>query len=196
MAQIGSRKGAAEQVSLILALIAFVAIGGLLYWLNITAEPTGTTLVPQDTAQEEEPISDVPIVELASLREQSAGYMNLELELRNQTVASFLGDQAFWIGPQDSPFLVRLPAEAEAPELEMEDDVHVRGIVREMSDSVLDAWEADGVISGGGDRAVASFAEIFLEANQVRLVDGGSGEGESGGGEGQSGDEGGGATGS
>lgn len=176
MAQTGSRRGAAENTSLILAVIAFVAIGGLIYWLSVTAEPTATAVVPQDTA-EEEPVSDVPIVDLGSIREEAQGYVGLEVEVRNQSVTSTLGEQAFWIGSQDNPFLVKMDTAMSAPQPETGDTIHVRGFVHEMSDSVLNDWEARGAIAGSGERAVASFAEVFLQAVSVRDPSGGGGQG-------------------
>lgn len=174
MAQTGSRRGAAENTSLILAVLAFVAIGGLIYWLNVTAEPTATAVVPQDTA-DEEPVSDVPIVDLGSIRQETEGYLGLEVELRNQNVTSTLGGQAFWIGSQDNPFLVKVDSAVSAAQPGTGDTVNVRGFIHEMSDSVLDAWEAQGAIAGSGERAVASFAEVFLQAMSVRNRSGGGG---------------------
>jgi len=191
MAQTGSRKGAAQNTSLILAVLTFVAIGGLMYWLNVTAEPTATAVVPQQNG-DDEPVSDVPIVDLGSIRAETSEYVDLEVELRNQNVSSTLGGQAFWIGAQDQPFLVKMDTTVSAPRPANGDTVDVRGIIHEMSDSVLDAWEARGAISGSGDRAVASFAEVFMEASMVRARSGGGAEGQSGGDQGGDQDGGGG----
>lgn len=189
MAQTGSRRGAAQNTSLILAVVAVVAIGGLMWWLNVTAEPTATAVVPQQDMNDE-PVSDVPIVDLGSLRAETTEYVGLEVELRNQNVSSTLGGRAFWIGAQDQPFLVKMDSTITVSQPTNGDTVNVRGIIHEMSDSVLDAWETQGAIAGSGDRAVASFAEVFMEASSVRARSGGGeggseGEGEdAGGGEG------------
>ena len=131
-------------------------------------------MVPQDTA-DEEPVSDVTIVDLGSIRQESEGYLGLEVELRNQNVTSTLGGQAFWIGSQDNPFLVKVDSAVSAAQPGTGDTVNVRGFIHEMSDSVLDSWEAQGAIAGSGERAVASFAEVFLQAMSVRSRSGGGG---------------------
>ena len=189
MAETGSRRGAASTTSLILATVAVVAIGGLIYWLNVTAEPTQVELTPEDTASEE-PVSDVPIVALEDLRAEIAEYENIEFEMRGQTVNSLLGDQGFWIGPQDNPFLVMMDSAmaSSTDAVEPNDTLNVRGTLRTMADSILDRWEEEGVISGQGERAVASFAEYFMNASQVRPAAGGGQGGASGsGGQGQDG---------
>lgn len=178
MASTGSRRGAAN-VSLILAVIAFVAMGGLIYWLNITAEPTQTQFVPEDTAAEEEPVSDVPLVELEQLRAELEEYVGLEIEMRRLTVSSTLGDYGIWVGPQDNPFLVMQDSSFAAGDVQVSngDSITARGTIHEMSDSVLNAWEERGAIAGAGERAVASFAEIFMEANSIREPGGGGSQG-------------------
>lgn len=182
MPHTGSRTGAAN-VAVILAIVAFITIGGLIYWLGVTAEPTERE-VPAAEDTQEEPVLDVPIVAVESIRSEPAGYVDLELAIRNETVNSFLGERGVWIGPSDNPFLVMVDsaAYAAAPELAVDDPVHVRGDLRAMSDSVLDSWEEQGAIAGEGDRAVASFADYFLEASEVEVADGGSpaGDGQQG----------------
>jgi len=193
MASTGSRRGAAPTMSLILAIAAFLAIGGLIYWLNVTAEPTQTEFVPQDTASEE-PVGDYPIVTLEQLRSELQEYVGFEVQMRGLTVNSTLGEYAFWVGPQDNPFLVMRDSTAFANRMELAngDGVAVTGVINEMSDSTLDAWEELGAIEGQGERAVASFAEVFMEAHSVerREQSGQQGKGSSGQG-GQSGDSGG-----
>lgn len=169
MAETGSRRGAAPNTSLILAVAAVAAISGLIYWLNVTAEPTQVEYVPEDTAAEEEPVTDVPVVALQELRAELAEYETIQIQMQEQVINSLLGDQAFWIGPQDNPFLVRMDSAALATtdSVVVNDTVNVRGRILSMSDSVLNSWEEIGVISGEGERAVASFAEYFMEANRV-----------------------------
>lgn len=176
MAQTGSRTGAAN-IAAILAIVAFIAMGGLIYWLQITAVPTQREVpVEEETQEEEPPLLDVPIVDIEGIRAEAQAYVDLELAIRNETINSFLGETGVWIGPSENPFLVKLDstAQADAPELAVDDPVHVRGEVRAMSDSVLDDWEARGEIAGEGDRAVASFADHFLEANEIEIASQGS----------------------
>lgn len=184
MAQIGSRRGAVN-VAMILALVAFVAIAGLIYWLEVTAVPTQTEVVVEDT-QEDEPVLDVPIVDLESVREESEGYLGLEVALRNHSLNSRLGSRGLWVGPEDNPFLVMAPDSATAQQVAVGDAVNLRGYIRSMSDSVLDVWEEEGAISGEGERAVASFSDQFLEASEVSRGSGDGSGSQAGGGQGGS----------
>lgn len=187
MAERGARAGAANTASLVLAIVAFISVGGLIVWLDRTAEPTQVDYEPEDTAATE-PVSDVPIVDLEQVRTELAEYEDLEIEMRDYSVNSLLGEQAFFIGSEDNPFLVKMDSAAaeRTGQVETEEVVDLRGTMRAMSDSVLDAWEASGAIEGEGERAVAQFAEFFLEAHQVRR------QGEDGGGGGSGGSSGGG----
>lgn len=173
MAEIGSRRGAVN-VAVILAIVAIVAVGGLIYWLEITAVPTQREVVEEDTG-DEPPVLDVPIVRIEAIREEPEGYQGIEVAVRNEEINSRLGEQGVWVGPDDNPFLVKLngPAASTAAEMEIGDRVHLRGFIYAMSDSVLDAWEEEGAISGEGERAVASFAEQFLDASEIEPAQGG-----------------------
>jgi len=54
MATLGSRRGFADKLSLPLMVLSFVILGGFLYWLNITAEPTEVvTALPMEFGEVE-----------------------------------------------------------------------------------------------------------------------------------------------
>lgn len=181
MAERGSRAGAANTAGLVLAIIAVLSVGGLIVWLDRTAEPTEVEYEAEDV-EEPEPTSDVPIVELEQVRSEMAEYVSLEIEMRDYSINSLLGEEAFFIGSDDNPFLVKMDSQAVAQtgEVSTEQTVTLRGTIRAMSDSVLNAWEEAGAIEGEGERAVAQFAEYFLEANRVQDVDGGGGSDDGG----------------
>ena len=40
MATLGSRRGFADKLSLPLMIVSFLILGGFLYWLSVTAQPT------------------------------------------------------------------------------------------------------------------------------------------------------------
>lgn len=193
MAERGPRAGAANTAGLVLAIVAVLSVGGLIVWLDRTAEPTEVEYEAEDVEETEAPESDVPIVELEQVRTEMADYEALEIEMRDYSINSLLGEEAFFIGSEDNPFLVKMDAEAveETGEVSTEESVNLRGTIRAMSDSVLDAWEEAGAIEGEGERAVAQFAEYFLEANQVDVLDedGGDDGDEGDGDDGAGGDE-------
>lgn len=183
MAERGSRAGAANTASLVLAIVAVLSVGGLIVWLDRTAEPTEVEYEAEDV-EEPEPTSDVPIVELEQVRSELAEYTSLEIEMRDYSINSLLGEEAFFIGSSDNPFLVKMDSQAveRTDGVSTGQTVNLRGTIRSMSDSVLDAWEEAGAIEGEGERAVAQFAEYFLEANQVQVLgdDDGSDDGDGG----------------
>ncbi len=56
----------------------------------------------------------------------------------------------------------------------------VTGVVHEMSDSTLDAWEAEGSFTSDSDRFVAEFAETYIEADRFQLRPGSQSQEEGG----------------
>ena len=93
------------------------------------------------------------------------GQLDHVVEVTGARVTSRLGTQAFWIGPDDAPYLVKMsPAMVgSGTEVMVESLVKLVGTVHMMSDSVLTSWEGQGVFSNEGDRIVAEFATSFLE---------------------------------
>ncbi len=176
MATLGSRRGFAEKFSLPLMLLAFVLVGGFLYWLNITAEPTEVAIAEE---VEERGSTASSILSLDDFLANPEGQVDATVEVTGARVASLLGTQAFWIGPDDAPYLVKLSPELVEAGTEMVPGamVSVIGTVYMMSDSVLTAWDALGAFGNQGDRIVAEFATSFLEASDVREQGGGAPDG-------------------
>ena len=183
MANFGSRRGFADKLSLPLMILAFLVVIGFLYWLNVTAEPTEVVIV-----EEEDPRSSgaSAILDVADFLPEARQYQGLVVEVTGARVASRLGPQAFWIGPDDAPFLVKMgPEVLEAGAVVLvEQRVNLTGTVHMMSDSTHAAWDAAGAFPNEGDRIVAEFAigSPFLEITAVeRSGPAGAGEGGAGG---------------
>jgi hypothetical protein len=176
MANLGSRRGSADQLALPLMILSFVLVGGFLYWLNVSAEPT---VVAIEEAAPEHQSGASAILDLADFLENPEGQIDALVEVNAARVASRLGTQAFWVGPDDSPFLVRMSPElvAEGGDIQVESIVTIVGTVYMMSDSVLASWDEQGVFSNEGDRIVAEFATSFLEARSVEAEGGGAASG-------------------
>ena len=183
MANFGSRRGFAEKLSLPLMVVAFLAVVGFLYWLNITAEPTEVTIVEEDTGRSGSGAS--AILDVADFLPNAAQYEGQVVEVLGARVASRLGPQAFWIGPDDRPFLVKMSAELmqSSTQILIEQRLNLTGTVWIMSDSVHAAWDAQGAFPNEGDRIVAEFAigSPFLEATVAERPGGGEGDGGAGG---------------
>jgi hypothetical protein len=163
-------------------ILAFLVVIGFLYWLNVTAEPTEVTIV-----EEEDPRSSgaSAILDIADFLTDAATYEGQVVEVTNARVASRLGPQAFWIGPDDAPFLVKIgPELVEAgTEVLVAQVLMLTGVVWTMSDSAHAAWDAAGAFPTEGDRIVAEFAigSPFLEVSAVESPGGAAGGGGDGG---------------
>lgn len=176
MATLGSRRGFADKLSLPLMIVSFLILGGFLYWLSVTAEPTEVAIVEETT--DEGPGASA-ILALEDFLANPEGQLDAIVEVTGARVASRLGTQAFWIGPDDRPYLVKMgPEVIEAgTEILVESVVKITGTVYMMSDSVLTDWDGMGVFSNEGDRIVAEFATSFLEAVSIEAVGGGGAAG-------------------
>ena len=166
MSDLGSRRGGVEKYSLPLMVAAFVLIAGFLYWLNLAAQPTEVEVV--ETGETE---TGVTTVTLEAFMMDPAQYDGQEIRITETRVASPLGTQAFWAGPNDNPFLVKLAPGLveEGVTVEPGTIVTVIGTVSMMSDSVLISWSDAGAFQSEGDRIVAEFALRFVE---IRLIEG------------------------
>ncbi len=168
MANFGSRKGFADKLSLPLMILAFLVVIGFLYWLNVTAEPTQIVI---EEEVEGRGSSASAILNVEDFLASAAQYDGQVVEVTGARVASRLGPQAFWIGPDDRPFLVKMAPElVEAgTDIRIEQRVTLVGFVSIMSDSTHSAWDAQGAFPSEGDRIVAEFAigSPFLEVSEI-----------------------------
>lgn len=179
MGILGSRRGFADKLTLPLMIVAFLAVIGFLYWLNVTAEPTQVEIVEDEgpTASGASAILDV-----ADFLPDATQYEGRIVEVTNVRVASRLGPQAFWIGPDDQPFLVKMaPSLVESgADVPTEQRLTLTGTVHMMTDSTHAAWAVLGAFPNEGDRIVAEFAvgSPFLEVTAIQAGGAGSGGGD------------------
>lgn len=158
----------AGQFSWLWMLATLVVVGAFMYWLAVTAEPSGPRVVEEDDAAETEVAAAT--VALEDLVAGLSNYVGTNVRLEGIPVASRLGTQAFWTATSTgTPFLIRLTPEAVAGGVTVDpgQTVTVVGRIFAMSDSVIAAWEQEGAIAGAGQRAEAEFATAFLEARVV-----------------------------
>ncbi len=177
MATLGSRRGFADKLSLPLMIVSFLVLGGFLYWLNITAEPTEVAI--EETTEEEGPVAS-SVLTVDDFLANPEGQIDATVRVTGARVASRLGTQAFWIGPDDQPYLVKMDPQLvnAGTQVLVESVVNITGSVYMMSDSVLASWDTLGVFGNEGDRIVAEFATSFLEASGIQTMGGGGGTGE------------------
>ncbi len=174
MATLGSRRGFADKLSLPLMIVSFLILGGFLYWLSITAQPTEVAIAEETT---DEGTRASAILAMTDFLANPEGQIDAVVEVTGTRVASRLGTQAFWIGPDEGPYLVKMSPDlvAAGTEVLVESIVNITGTVFMMSDSVLNSWDGLGVFSSEGDRIVAEFATSFLEAVEIQAIGGGGG---------------------
>ena len=166
-----SRAGAAK-LGTPLMILCFLAIGGFLYWLSITAAPT-------EVVVEEEPEEDVAVnvIAFADFSAGTSSYIGEEITLQGISVSSLLGPQGAWTSLENgTPYLLRFSESALADSVEIVSggSINVTGMVMAMSDSILNAWEAAGGFPQTGDRMQAEFALDFIEGTSVSDAQSGS----------------------
>ncbi len=150
-------------------LLSVVVVGGFLYWLSATSEPTQVAVAEPDAAE----YNEVPFAQFSASPE---AYRGQEVMLRAVPVVSPMGSQAFFTNladAQNTPFLLHLSAGlvADSVTVAVGDSVDVAGVVLAMSDSVVSAWELAGAIANDGERSLALFAEHFVEILSVDGVE-------------------------
>jgi hypothetical protein len=187
-----SRSGAAN-LGMPLMIVAFLAIFGFLYWLNLQGQALEAEkeAAIREAAAADSAESDLGAItiEASQIQMDAAPYEGQLVRLDSLPVASGLGTQGFWLEmPNKNPFLVSLTDQARADSVTITpgENVTVFGTIRAMSDSVLNAWSTVGSI-GEGDRLAAEFATHYLDAVRVRVnagAPGATGPGQNEGGEG------------
>ncbi len=168
MAHSGSRRGAAN-LGIPLMIVAFLAVAAFLWWLSVTAQGTEVPdATVEDTAQTG-PVAKQ--VQLMDLQQKPDSLVGQDVTVNGAEVASQLGKQAFWINlPNKNPFLVTLGPQLVRDSIQVKNQqtVNVTGTVQAMSDSVLNTWVADSVITEG-QRLEAEFATYFIEAHRLKV---------------------------
>jgi hypothetical protein len=157
-----------SKLSLPLALLAVLAMGGFFYALFLFSEPTEVTIAEEEGEQQ------AIILGMSAFADQVENLVIDEqrVQLDNVVVAAVTGPSLFWFNlPDESPFLVRLELELmeAGVTVEVEDVVTLTGRVHELSDQVLDQWMAVGVLPDEGARGMAETASHYLLADDVQL---------------------------
>lgn len=174
-----SRRGAVD-LGMPLMIVAFLAIAGFLYWLNLQAqaELAEKAAVAEEMAAEEAAAEAMgEVIPGEALQTDPGLYEGKTVTVEGLAIVGPLGTQGFWLElPNQNPFLVSLSeaVKAEGLNLGAGTTVNVSGTVYAMADSVVNAWSTAGSI-GEGDRLAAEFATHYLEAEQIRVVEGNGG---------------------
>ncbi len=171
-----SRRGAAD-LGTPLMIVAFLVIGGFLFWLyqeSKAEEQLRIEEAAEMAAQEaERERRENMLVDAERIQMDASGYTGDTILVEGQAVASRLGTQGFWLEmPNGNPFLVSLSDEVgmSAEALTNGQGTNVMGVITEMNDSILTDWTERETIAEG-DRLAAEFATHFLNALEIEFVE-------------------------
>jgi cbb3-type cytochrome oxidase subunit 3 len=163
-----SRRGAAD-FGLPLMIVAFLAILGFLYWLNLQARAERAAqeaaVAEEAVAEETVDVSSAVAILASDLQGDVSSLVGTMVRVEQVPLVSTVGTQGFWIElPNRNPFLISLSdgAKAAAANAAVGQSVSVTGIIRAMEAATLDAWSVAGTISEG-DRLAAEFATHYLD---------------------------------
>lgn len=169
MAKLGSRRGAAN-LGFPLMVLTFILLGGFMYWLNITAEPTQPAVMEETEAAPEDTFAGT-VVSADDLKTGSEAYEGQLVRLSGVAVSQTMGANAFFVdlpateSLPATPFLVRaMPDAGGVPAMGVE--VVITGTLMAVTDSLVSDWVGSGVISEQ-DRLLVEFATHFIEADQL-----------------------------
>ncbi len=180
MASFGARRGAAGNGSLPLMIVTFLVIGGFLAWLNVKAESTSVVTVIEGSGPDSVSIGSATVVEVETFGLDPMALGGLVIRLNDLSVQGALGRQAFFVDipNQPGPYLIKMGARVVADSVVVPGGaiVTVIGRVFAMSDSVADAWVAEGALTEN-DKILATFAESYLEAADLIMLSDGGGDG-------------------
>lgn len=183
MAYFGSRRGAAN-LGLPLMLATFLLLGGFMYWLYVTAEPTQPPEIDEGGEAVDTFVGTT--VEAEALKTMADNYVDQLVRLQNVPVSNPMGSQAFFVDLPASenlpatPFLVRmLPGLADSVQVGMGERATVIGRLLLVNDSVVTDWVENGGLNEN-DRLLVEFATHFIEAEQVETTGAAGGAGSAG----------------
>jgi hypothetical protein len=157
-----------SKLSLPLAILAVVAMGGFFYALFVFSEPTQVTIA------EEEGEEQALLLGMAAFENQVDNLMADEqrVQIDGVSVAAVTAPSLFWFNlPDGSPYLVRMEVELmeAGVTIEQGDVVNLTGRVREMNEQVLNQWMGIGVLPDEGARGMAGTVDSYFLADDIQM---------------------------
>lgn len=169
MADISVQQKKATNLTWIWAVVAIVAIIGLMLWLATQPPPTPVVTEAGTGAGPAAEAASVETVDLANLGAAPDQYLGRSVEVRAVPVAAVLGDRAFWADiPGANPFLVILGPEVQDLSWVSEGaSATLQGEVEPVLESGVAEWVGNGTIRPGASDEV-SFATHYLLVDRVQ----------------------------
>lgn len=171
------RSSRGEGATWIPIVVAVAAVAGFMVWLA-AQERTPTTVVQEETEDTTGPIITGTVVAATDFGPNARTYVGQDVEIPSVVVSSPMTPRLFWIDLNGSPYLVKLD-DSLTPEsvgIVQNQRYTIVGAVQTRTDSVLNAWEAAGVIADDGHKLQVEFADTYIEARRVTPMPGGGAE--------------------
>lgn len=175
------RRGAAN-LGIPLMLGTLVLLGGFLYWLATTAEPTPPPVVEEEEPEETGPVATPLNVDSVSIN--GVGLYGQLVRIENVNFGQELGANAFLVNSMQ-PFVGVLGEDLVAAGEAMPSGTFTLvGTLMQRTDSVLAAWLESGTVTSANEM-FADFASEYVVIDEiVPAGEGGAGESGSAGGDG------------
>jgi HAMP domain-containing protein len=166
--------GTSRTITWALALLAVLAVAGLMAWLAVQSDRISTAAVVQEDAQATPAAGTgaaaggAEATELGAVAATPETYVGRRVRVDGVDVAATLGPSAFWGDvPGANPFLVLFsPNLTQAPQLDAGQTYNIEGVVNAVTETELDNWVQSGAIRPGA-RDEASFATHYILVEQM-----------------------------
>jgi hypothetical protein len=145
-------------------LLAFGSMGGFLYWLSIAATPTEIAVAEEEIAQ---------AVSLSAFARNPIMFEGDLVVVDGVEVQTVLGSQVFFATfPNDLSYPIRIDRSlgAVGGQLVPAAMGRVTGTVYALTDSILEAWDAESVFADDTQREAAAASTTFLLASELDIA--------------------------
>jgi hypothetical protein len=171
MTDMRSQRGAVEMGTVIM-ILAFVVIGGFIYWLSDQVAAERELQIVEDTTAQmvDDAYGDAVPVRASDIMLDASPYAGQLVRLEPQTVLSLVGQQGFMLDFPTGPFLVSYSDQqiADGFTVVPGNVVRVVGRIVAMTPEVAGGWQEAGRLNEG-ERLVAEFAVHFLQAEDIEV---------------------------
>lgn len=166
-----ARRGAVE-MGTVMMVLAFVVIGGFIYWLTDQVATERELEIVEDTtaAMVDDAYGDATPVSAQDLMLDASPYLGQLVRLQPQTVLSLVGQQGFTLDFPTGPFIVSYSDQeiADGFTVAPGNVVRVTGRIAAMTPETAAGWQAAGRLTEA-ERMVAEFAVHYLQAEDIEV---------------------------
>ncbi len=161
------RRGASN-LGIPLMLGTLVLLGGFLYWLATTAEPTPPPVIEEDPDEEVGPAAMA--VNVDSVNILGASLQGQTVRVQNASVGQALGESSFMV-QSAQPFVAVMNADMIAAAEPMPSGTFTLvGTLHARSDSILAVWLEDGTVTPANEM-IADFADFYVMITSIEYPD-------------------------